>query len=947
MTVRKRSGGAGVVLLSATPAKNSPLEFYNLIQYVDHDAFARLGILDPEQFIDRYCKILTREVVTMNATVEQAAACVGFRELHELRELVFRYGEFVTGDDVEKAGSQARNLTWRALVDEYGSSIEEIARVWGWGKTDVEKGILVGRGQVPVERPDDAAGAVEEVEAPRAKSDRRRSALAAQVLANGRTWLQLLETICVRVGVPLAIGLDDGLKLPKPWVRRIELEGNEIQTAKRNAYKKAIEAKLENPASQDSKSLLGMLASLSLVGIHPALDERREVTNDEGDVTREPIWTWETAEDISTPHSPKLDAVAAEIMKRPGCGHIVFVENIAVHVWLRMVLTEAGMPAERIAILNAASGNPNRSPADRQRIAQEFNGSPAVPGTDGALGEPESLPKYDVIIANQVAYEGINLQTRTCAVHHVDMPWEPATLQQRNGRAWRQGNEFLAIQIIYYMARCFPDGMKFNMIQGKRGWMADLIESQARETNNPGAQMEVGPEEVLAMLACDATVVRAMFAALREKAAAEARVKQAEAASTSLRGAVSRFQRAAAMSNPIEAARLRSEAQQRIDDLQHVDPKAWPWAEWAKQARVHDMMVPEKGGSPVYETLRTATPDLRDPSVLNYDEFGKIHWGAGITLRKSGNVKWQLLTLHQVVGLNLQPESVTSTWPPDDEARMTEAMRGAISQLRNPSQVLKAWQVLNWKDATDSFKEWAWRLFGGQITLALREHVGSTHWIKDFHIPVMRGGALDVGLLRPFDSIVALSPTGWEDFLALAPVSNLDSDMLDVAARFWWGKSLPRDLLSKATPEQAAARAGALQRAKERARLEREQAEREAAEEEERARQEAAEEEERERREQAQRAQERDERIERERSARQAREQEERERKEGARADRAAREARELVANPHATVQITGNTFLHRHELAAIPGAHFDRTTKGWVVPLAFVQQARRIMGQD
>ncbi|MBK6579912.1 MAG: hypothetical protein IPG17_27765 [Sandaracinaceae bacterium] len=62
-TVRAKTGGAGVVLLSATPAKNSPLEFYNLIQYVDHDAFARIGVRNPEEFIDRYCKVEIRPVI--------------------------------------------------------------------------------------------------------------------------------------------------------------------------------------------------------------------------------------------------------------------------------------------------------------------------------------------------------------------------------------------------------------------------------------------------------------------------------------------------------------------------------------------------------------------------------------------------------------------------------------------------------------------------------------------------------------------------------------------------------------------------------------------------------------------------------------------------------------------------------------------------------------------
>ena len=32
-------------------------------------------------------------------------------------------------------------------------------------------------------------------------------------------------------------------------------------------------------------------------------------------------------------------------------------------------------------------------------------------------------PAYDVVIANSVAYEGIDLHIRTCVVHHLDLPW--------------------------------------------------------------------------------------------------------------------------------------------------------------------------------------------------------------------------------------------------------------------------------------------------------------------------------------------------------------------------------------------------------------------------------------------------------------------------------------------------------------------------------------------
>jgi hypothetical protein len=98
--VRRKTGGSGIVLLSATPAKNSPLEFYNLIQYVDPGAWSRMGIHDPEQFIDRYVRTEIKQVLNTRMEVESRSAAVGFMNLHELRDVIFRYGEFKTAEEV-------------------------------------------------------------------------------------------------------------------------------------------------------------------------------------------------------------------------------------------------------------------------------------------------------------------------------------------------------------------------------------------------------------------------------------------------------------------------------------------------------------------------------------------------------------------------------------------------------------------------------------------------------------------------------------------------------------------------------------------------------------------------------------------------------------------------------------------------------------------------------
>src|SRR5206468_2539434 len=36
---------------------------------------------------------------------------------------------------------------------------------------------------------------------------------------------------------------------------------------------------------------------------------------------------------------------------------------------------------------------------------------------------------------------GANVQRRLCALHHLDAPWKPAEVEQREGRILRQGNE--------------------------------------------------------------------------------------------------------------------------------------------------------------------------------------------------------------------------------------------------------------------------------------------------------------------------------------------------------------------------------------------------------------------------------------------------------------------------------------------------------------------------
>lgn len=69
---------------------------------------------------------------------------------------------------------------------------------------------------------------------------------------------------------------------------------------------------------------------------------------------------------------------------------------------------------------------------------------------------------------------GVNAQQRAVAVHHLDTPWRPSDLEQRNGRAVRKGNiiakEYAGnkVDIITYATERSLDAYKFNLLQNKQ-----------------------------------------------------------------------------------------------------------------------------------------------------------------------------------------------------------------------------------------------------------------------------------------------------------------------------------------------------------------------------------------------------------------------------------------------------------------------------------------------
>ena len=70
---------------------------------------------------------------------------------------------------------------------------------------------------------------------------------------------------------------------------------------------------------------------------------------------------------------------------------------------------------------------------------------------------------------------GANVQTRLKAVHHLDAPWRPADMVQREGRILRRGNENKEIRIFRYIAEGSFDAYSWQILETKQRFITQFL----------------------------------------------------------------------------------------------------------------------------------------------------------------------------------------------------------------------------------------------------------------------------------------------------------------------------------------------------------------------------------------------------------------------------------------------------------------------------------------
>ena len=179
--------------------------------------------------------------------------------------------------------------------------------------------------------------------------------------------------------------------------------------------------------------------------------------------------------DANAPNNPdgKLNKVVDNVMYeynkakadgKIGC-QLIFSDigtpggkDFDVYTYIKEQLVARGIPEEEIAFIHDAK-------TDAQR--------------DILFKEMRTGKKKVLIGSTDKCGTGVNVQTHLVAMHHVDCPWKPSSIEQREGRGIRQGNENDEVAVYRYVTKGTFDAYSWSIVENKQRFISQVMTSKS------------------------------------------------------------------------------------------------------------------------------------------------------------------------------------------------------------------------------------------------------------------------------------------------------------------------------------------------------------------------------------------------------------------------------------------------------------------------------------
>lgn len=234
------------------------------------------------------------------------------------------------------------------------------------------------------------------------------------------------------------------------------------------------------------EELIARVDAIKNKSVRPDEDNMLNVVNDGRCVALSPILRHVPGK------SPKIEKAGENIAhlykEYPETTHLVFCDlgtpngGINAYDELKEQLLLNGVKSEDIAYIHDA-----KTPDSRKKLIDDFN--------DGRV--------KILIGSTEKMGEGTNFQKLIKSIHHLDCPWKPSGLEQRNGRIIRQGNTNSEIYEYRYVVKGSFDAYSWQTIEVKAKFIQQVISGTSSQRVADDINESTMSYEMAKACACD------------------------------------------------------------------------------------------------------------------------------------------------------------------------------------------------------------------------------------------------------------------------------------------------------------------------------------------------------------------------------------------------------------------------------------------------------------
>ena len=444
--IQKNNNWQNVLLLTATPFTNSPLEIFSVLSMIAYNKLRETDLNNIKSFFDTYVSTSTELVINSRLQPQFKQVILGFNNLLSLQTLIRRFINYKTGEQVNVQRPKKYVLPYlRRLDGETAITLSPEERVetyipmTGAQKAMMDDIIAYVEGKIPLSELSISQRATDE------ESDEDEDSGSDK-----------------STGIEVSFdALDDKEKLGVKIIRGITFSRNLALSPYLYEY-----SGMKNPGYRE------------YIESSPKLK-----------------YVVECIRSVKKWH---------EKNKTPISGQVIYMDRGVqyFHLIKEYLVKEVGYAPHEVGIIR--SGLPKNGKQSKEYIKNLFNGEIYNEDTK-MFDQVDDDQRIKVVIGSSTIKEGINLQRYGTVLYNCFIDWNPTDIQQLEGRVWRQGNTFASVRITNPLVTDSADIFLFQKLQEKTSRLNSIWATDGRK--NVLNTEEFDPSELKYELIRDPKVV--------------------------------------------------------------------------------------------------------------------------------------------------------------------------------------------------------------------------------------------------------------------------------------------------------------------------------------------------------------------------------------------------------------------------------------------------------